>query len=423
MTKLGMVIINYNDYSLTKRLLDNIKDYKVLNLIVIVDNASTDNSYERLKKEENNKIVVIQAKENKGYAAGLNLGAKYVIKKLGKCNIVFSNSDIIINSEEDLKRLNKDIGKHNIGLVGPTIVEDRKLNRGWMMPSIKDEIKFNLPLISRKYKKKILYDEEHYNEDLSIVGVVSGCFFCVSGEVLKKVKYFDEKTFLYYEEQILSKKLEDIDSQVAVDNNVVIVHDHSMTIDKNVGRIKKYKALKTSQQYFVDKYLKATKKELRLLKITNKLSLFILYIRCFFSKIFNKKKILRTLNIDERLATQIFRFVVVGGIATVIDFVSIFVFKEFVGLHVLVANTIAFTIATIYNYIASISWVFDVKKEKKSKKSFILFVLFSLIGLGINNTIIWLLDDFFGIYYMISKVIATCFVMVFNFITRKKFLE
>ena len=421
MTKLGMVIINYNDYRLTKRLLDNIKDYKVLNLIVIVDNASTDNSYDRLKREENKKIVVIKAKENKGYATGLNLGAKYVIDKLGKCNIIFSNSDIIISSEEDLKRLNKDIGKHKIGLVGPTIVENKTLNRGWMMPTIKDEIRFNLPLVSRKYKKRILYDEEHYNEELSIVGVVSGCFFCIDGELLKKVKYFDEKTFLYYEEQILSKKLEKLDYQVAVDNNVVIVHDHSKTIDKNVGRIKKYNALKTSQQYFVEKYLKADKRELRLLKLTNKLSLVILYIRCFFSIVFNK--VMKILNIDEKLATQIFKFAIVGGVATVIDFVSIFIFKEFVGLHVLVANTLAFTIATIYNYIASISWVFDVKKEKKSKKSFVLFVIFSLIGLGINNSIIWLFDSFFAIYYMISKVIATCFVMVFNFVTRKKFLE
>lgn len=288
MTKLGMVIINYNDYKTTSFLLDSIKDYKCLDLIVVVDNKSTDDSLKHLKKYENNKIKIIEAEENKGYAAGLNIGAKEVIKKLKNCNIIFSNSDVIINKEEDLEKLSKDIGKHSIAVVGPTIVENRSLNRGWMLPTIKDEIKFNLPLVSRKYRKEILYDDEHYNEDLSIVGVVSGCFFCVNGKVLKEVDYFDEATFLYYEEQILSKKLEEKDYQVAVDNNVVIIHNHSVTIDKNINKVNKYKELKKSQRYFVKEYLQATEKELKWLDFTNKLSLVILYIRCFFKGGFKK---------------------------------------------------------------------------------------------------------------------------------------
>lgn len=288
MTKLGMVIINYNDYKTTSFLLDSIKDYKCLDLIVVVDNKSTDDSLKYLKKYENNKIKIIEAEENKGYAAGLNAGAKEVIKKLKNCNIIFSNSDVIINKEEDLEKLSKDIGKHSIAVVGPTIVENRSLNRGWMLPTIKDEIKFNLPLVSRKYRKEILYDDEHYNEDLSIVGVVSGCFFCVSGKVLEEVDYFDEATFLYYEEQILSKKLEEKDYQVAVDNNVVIIHNHSVTIDKNINKVNKYKELKKSQRYFVKEYLQATEKELKWLDFTNKLSLVILYIRCFFKGGFKK---------------------------------------------------------------------------------------------------------------------------------------
>lgn len=288
MTKLGMVIINYNDYKTTSFLLDSIKDYKCLDLIIVVDNKSTDDSLKHLKKYENNKIKIIEAEENKGYAAGLNIGAKEVIKKLKNCNIIFSNSDVIINKEDDLEKLSKDIGKHSIAVVGPTIVENRSLNRGWMLPTIKDEIKFNLPLVSRKYRKEILYDDEHYNEDLSIVGVVSGCFFCVSGKVLEEVDYFDEATFLYYEEQILSKKLEEKDYQVAVDNNVVIIHNHSVTIDKNINKVNKYKELKKSQRYFVKEYLQATEKELKWLDFTNKLSLVILYIRCFFKGGFKK---------------------------------------------------------------------------------------------------------------------------------------
>ena len=150
------------------------------------------------------------------------------------------------------------------------------------MSTVSDEIKFNIPFFSRKYRKENFYDDKHYDEDISLVGVVSGCFFCVSGKQLEKVDYFDENTFLYYEELILAKKFEKIDMQEAIDNNVVIIHNHSVTIDKNVNKINKYKILKQSQRYFVKEYLQATEKELKRLDFTNKLSLILLYIRCFF---------------------------------------------------------------------------------------------------------------------------------------------
>ena len=193
---LGMVIINYNDYKMTKRLIDNIRNYSVLDKIVIVDNNSNDGSYKKLEKLRGDKIEVIEAKQNKGYAAGLNLGAKYLIKELGECNIIFSNSDIIINKEEDLKELNDTINK-TIKVVGPTIVENNKLNRGWRLPTVKDEIKANLS--SKKYQESISYPESHYSGDVSYVDVVSGCFFLVDSKALKKVDFFDENTFLYYE--------------------------------------------------------------------------------------------------------------------------------------------------------------------------------------------------------------------------------
>mgnify|MGYP002519589731 FL=1 len=51
------------------------------------------------------------------------------------------------------------------------------------------------------------------------------------------------------------------------------------------------------------------------------------------------------------------------------------------------------------------------------------FILLSIVGLGINELIMWIMDKEFGIYYMISKIVATIVVMCYNFITRKLFLE
>lgn len=126
---------------------------------------------------------------------------------------------------------------------------------------------------------------------------------------------------------------------------------------------------------------------------------------------------------ENQLLMQIMKFVIVGGIATVIDFAILFILKEFVGINEIIANTISFTVSLIYNYIASVKWVFEVDKDKNPKKQFITFVSFSIIGLLINNLILWLCIEKLSIYYLIGKVIATGIVMVFNFITRKMFLE
>lgn len=120
---------------------------------------------------------------------------------------------------------------------------------------------------------------------------------------------------------------------------------------------------------------------------------------------------------------KIIRFGIVGFIATIIDFVLLFIFKELLNINVIIANTLSFTISVIYNYIASIKYVFDVDKKKNRKIQFILFIIFSVLGLILNNLILYLLTSRLNIYYLLSKVIATIFVMVFNFITRKKFLE
>lgn len=133
----------------------------------------------------------------------------------------------------------------------------------------------------------------------------------------------------------------------------------------------------------------------------------------------NMKELLK----NNKLLLQIFKFIIVGGIATIIDFIVLFILKEFIGLNEIVANTISFTVSVVYNYIASVKWVFDVDKDKNKSTQFITFITFSIIGLLLNNLILWICIDKLSIYYLIGKVIATGIVMVFNFVTRKMFLE
>ena len=99
MSKIGMVILNYNDYETTFDMINQIKDYKVLNHIIIVDNHSTDLKYDKLKKLKSNNIDVIQTDENKGYAYGNNYGIKYLNDNYDVDYIIISNPDILVNEK------------------------------------------------------------------------------------------------------------------------------------------------------------------------------------------------------------------------------------------------------------------------------------------------------------------------------------
>ena len=124
----------------------------------------------------------------------------------------------------------------------------------------------------------------------------------------------------------------------------------------------------------------------------------------------------------KKLFKQMFRFAVVGATAFVIDYVLLYVFTEFCGINYLISSTLSFIISLIYNYILSVKWVFDVGHKQTAKDIFI-FCFLSTLGLGINELIMYIGVEKFDISYLIVKLFATAVVMVFNFITRKIFIE
>ena len=123
-----------------------------------------------------------------------------------------------------------------------------------------------------------------------------------------------------------------------------------------------------------------------------------------------------------KLLNQILKFGLVGGTAFVIDYVLLYLCTEFLHIHYLISSIISFTVSVIFNYILSIKWVFDVKK-KQDVKDFVIFIILSVIGLEINSLIMYVMVEKFGVYYMLSKIVSTAVVMVYNFITRKIFVE
>lgn len=138
----------------------------------------------------------------------------------------------------------------------------------------------------------------------------------------------------------------------------------------------------------------------------------------------------------KKLLAQFLKFGAVGIFCFFIDYFTFKVCSSVLGIHYVVASILGFVISVVVNYILSMKFVFESKEDMSRRKEFIIFVVLSLIGLGLNTLILYICID--GIYMHVDflkgwfgqgtaeslgKLGATGVVMVYNFITRKIFLE
>ena len=122
------------------------------------------------------------------------------------------------------------------------------------------------------------------------------------------------------------------------------------------------------------------------------------------------------------LFIQFFRYTLVGGLAFVVVLVLFFVLTEYAHWHYLVSATLSFLAGLLVNYILSTQWIFRSSKIKNKKIEFILFGLIGVIGLGLNNVLLYFFTDLIGLYYMLSKLITAVLVYAWNFLGRRYFL-
>lgn len=116
---------------------------------------------------------------------------------------------------------------------------------------------------------------------------------------------------------------------------------------------------------------------------------------------------------------QFFRSGVVGAVAFGCDFGVLALATDVLGLHYLISGLFGFGVGVIVNYWLSVRWVFNKRKFSRASVQFGLFALIGVVGVGINELIMWLFTEYVGWHYLVSKLAATVVVYLWNFSIRK----
>lgn len=234
--KLAFVILQYMASNETVECVESIRahigtvDYK----IIIVDNASPDDSYEKIEKlyESDEDIVLIKSDINLGFAKGNNLGYRYAVKNYAPEYIIMLNNDIVLFQDAIYDRISECYEKYEFAVMGPMILtkdgkytsspisselrgkpSDELATKAEFEKAIKD-FRFKLFLLRthlflpirhfyQKYLKKevevgAFYFENHINYKLH------GSFLVFSKKYQEVFPSgLDERTFMYGEEFFL----------------------------------------------------------------------------------------------------------------------------------------------------------------------------------------------------------------------------
>ena len=125
----------------------------------------------------------------------------------------------------------------------------------------------------------------------------------------------------------------------------------------------------------------------------------------------------------KKLFLQFCKFGLVGILCFCIDYGLMIALTKSGILSYFPASAVSFTISVVVNYILSMRFVFKGKDELSKLQEMAVFVALSLVGLAVNQMIMWIAVEFFKMFYALAKILATMIVTTYNFISRKLFLE
>lgn len=116
---------------------------------------------------------------------------------------------------------------------------------------------------------------------------------------------------------------------------------------------------------------------------------------------------------------QLMKYAFYAGIATVIDIGVLYLLTQYFLIYYLLSAAISYVCGMITNYSLNKYLTFK-NTSKRIGPQFGLFLIVALIGLGLNELIIFLLVEYYDLWYIYAKVVSVCIVMFWSFIGHKK---
>ena len=289
--RLGIVILHYKTWEKNLACVESIyKNYSGEFQIVIVDNNSPNDSYNRLTQAflDNPDVTVVKTERNGGFSYGNNFGFDYIVNNFYNISKIFiTNNDIIFRERTIENMIGAFAFSEKVIMTAPSVfnIFGERTNAPWKKkPTVMQEI-------GLKSCDECAYKWDELKDNLSVY-MISGCCFAVDRDKFISIGKFDENVFLYNEENIFSLKIARAGLQIIYCPNADILHDHgSTTGNRNVFVDREYVK---STLYFMKKYEKLSDGQIVLLKL---FYVFRILSKKLFGKYSNSSHLFQSLKI------------------------------------------------------------------------------------------------------------------------------
>lgn len=254
MLKIGVVVLNYNSYTLSVNLVNKLSEWDIVDNVCLIDNNSRDNFDD---VQFGKKVKYIKNHENTGYAAGNNVGLRFLIEECC-CDYVFiSNPDVIFEESTLLDMCNTLEQNDNIAIVSTKRYGPNKsrMHQYHYFPSFKTSFFKNFLVLGKLVDRHETYEKQIKRvEDADkylVVDAVPGAFFGIRSSFLKEIGYLYEGTFLYREEVILGQQVKALGYKAVVINTSTHIHDHHIA---HLSNKKMYALDRKSMMIYYNKF-------------------------------------------------------------------------------------------------------------------------------------------------------------------------
>lgn len=217
--KAGIVLLNYNGSEDTLACVASLENINYENYeIIVVDNASTDGSFEKLKKELGNKHTLLDSKRNGGFAYGNNIGIKHGLNN-GAAYILLLNSDTLVEPDFLLKLIETADNNETAGIITGKILYENQRDKIWYGGGEINWKRFHGVHYTNNSK-----DNFSNQDSATKITFASGCLMLIKREVFEKLGLLPEEYFMYYEDVDFCAKVYNNGYSIMYNPQCIIFH-------------------------------------------------------------------------------------------------------------------------------------------------------------------------------------------------------